>query len=385
MYSVKTPLGANSAGSNKNPFVETAVSFALAYASSSRDATSLALPVVLTILADDAYYSDSRTKKSPEDHFSNFGIPIETVHKTGLGSSAALVTSLVAATVLQVSPDSPLAMGLRQGSPPSVRKLHNLAQAAHCAAQGKVGSGFDVASAVYGSCKYRRFSPKILDGIGKPGDDGFGRQVAENVDETSSGIPTWDHEIDERVAVPKGIRMVMCDVDCGSQTPGMVKDVLKWRSSDPETADRLWAELQKHNDTLATELARLADGTREDYLTLRLCVEQIRRSIRLESKLANVPIEPPEQTALLDACSKVPGVIGGVVPGAGGYDAVVLLVEDDDEKVAGLAETLSEYKFSISGADFKGSSGKVSLLGVTGESEGLRVESGKSSIYSSWL
>ena len=39
-------------------------------------------------------------------------------------------------------------------------------------------------------------------------------------------------------------------------------------------------------------------------------------------------IEPPEQTALLDACISVAGVIGGGVPGAAGYDAVWLLVCD---------------------------------------------------------
>ena len=33
------------------------------------------------------------------------------------------------------------------------------------------------------------------------------------------------------------------------------------------------------------------------------------------SKLSSVPIEPEEQTRLLDACSALPGVIGGGVPG----------------------------------------------------------------------
>ncbi len=57
---------------------------------------------------------------------------------------------------------------------PAVRdKLHNLAQAAHCAAQGKVGSGFDVGAAVFGSCSYRRFSPSILEGLGDAGTPGF--------------------------------------------------------------------------------------------------------------------------------------------------------------------------------------------------------------------
>ena len=40
--------------------------------------------------------------------------------------------------------------------------LHALAQVCHCAAQGKVGSGFDVSAAVYGSHRYCRFSPALL-------------------------------------------------------------------------------------------------------------------------------------------------------------------------------------------------------------------------------
>lgn len=40
--------------------------------------------------------------------------------------------------------------------------VHNLAQLAHCAAQGKVGSGFDVSSAIWGSQLFRRFDPEVL-------------------------------------------------------------------------------------------------------------------------------------------------------------------------------------------------------------------------------
>ena len=40
--------------------------------------------------------------------------------------------------------------------------VHVIAQTAHCLAQGKVGSGFDVSSAVYGSHRYVRFSPEVI-------------------------------------------------------------------------------------------------------------------------------------------------------------------------------------------------------------------------------
>lgn len=40
--------------------------------------------------------------------------------------------------------------------------VHNVAQYVHCLAQGKVGSGFDVSSATFGSQLYTRFAPEVL-------------------------------------------------------------------------------------------------------------------------------------------------------------------------------------------------------------------------------
>ena len=46
-------------------------------------------------------------------------------------------------------------------------------------------------------------------------------------------------------------------------------------------------------------------------------IQRIRKYMREMSTLSGVPIEPEEQTRLLDACSALPGVIGGGVPGGG--------------------------------------------------------------------
>ena len=78
------------------------------------------------------------------------------MHKTGLGSSAALTTALVAALLVFLDiciPDNTYGR----------RIIHNLAQTCHCYAQGKIGSGFDVSSAVTAGHAYRRFSPGVLD------------------------------------------------------------------------------------------------------------------------------------------------------------------------------------------------------------------------------
>lgn len=97
----------------------------------------------------------------PCDHMP--GVDLDEVHKTGLGSSAALVTSLVGALLRYFLPASLMDEAHAYRGRCMGRDLvHALAQFCHCLAQGKIGSGFDVSSAVYGSQIYRRFQPEIL-------------------------------------------------------------------------------------------------------------------------------------------------------------------------------------------------------------------------------
>jgi phosphomevalonate kinase len=83
------------------------------------------------------------------------------VAKTGLGSSAAMTTAVVAALLHYLGVVDLSSLSKDEG-PVDVDMVHIIAQTAHCIAQWKVGSGFDVSSAVYGSHRYVRFSPDIL-------------------------------------------------------------------------------------------------------------------------------------------------------------------------------------------------------------------------------
>ena len=293
-------------------------------------------------------------------------MPITKAHKTGLGSSAALVTALTAAVLTHYIPKR-----VDLSTPEGKRRLHNLAQAAHCAAQGKVGSGFDVASAVFGSCLYRRFSPSILASHSEPGSAGFGASLRATVDEDGT---TWDTEVlKDAVKVPAGLRLVMCDVSCGSGTPGMVRKVLDWRKQEPADAERVWKDLQAANEALAKEMRALAEtssSAQPDYASLKACFKAIRKNIRAMGEKSGVPIEPPAQTELIDACEAVAGVVGGTVPGAGGYDAIALLIEDK-------ATVIDELRGLFKGWEFKGEvegGGKVSMLGVREEMQGVKLE-----------
>lgn len=309
-------------------------------------------------------------------------MPLHQAHKTGLGSSAALVTAFTTAVVAYYAP---LEVGNASAAQEKLR-IHNLAQAAHCAAQGKIGSGFDVAAAVYGSCIYRRFSPSTLEGLGDVGSKGFSTRLKLVIEDTDLS-KKWDTVIEKKVAatVPKGLRLVMCDVDCGSETVGMVKNVLSWRKTKPEESVLLWETLQKGNEDLALEFHNLASkstcGT-GDYDGLRTVIFTIRSLIREMSTKSGVPIEPEVQTKLIDACCRLPGVVAGVVPGAGGYDAVAFLVEDRSIVIDGLRKFLEHYR--VDAVQNHGDSiGRVRLLGVKQEDRGVKAES--LSVYEGWL
>ncbi|KAK4454461.1 ribosomal protein S5 domain 2-type protein [Podospora aff. communis PSN243] len=373
-----------------NPFVETTLNFALTFiARTSKHRPSHAVKSArLTILADNDYYSQPSSSPPPApksnnsspsstttppastlnalttSRFARFPVPLSGAHKTGLGSSAALVTALTAALLSHYLPPTLFDLTSSQGN----KTLHNLAQAAHCAAQGKVGSGFDVAAAVYGSSLYRRFSPSVLSSLPEAGAPGFAPALEKVVNDEDGTI--WDTEIrKDAVSLPDGMAVRMCDVDCGSQTVGMVKSVLAWRAKEEKSAGELWGELQGRNEHLAEVLR---GGRTEE---VRRAVKGVRELVRKMGRESGVPIEPESQTELLDALEGVEGVYGGVVPGAGGYDALALLVRDDKETERRVEEFVEAWSRE------KGS--RVRLLPVRGEMEGARRED--LGIYEGWI
>lgn len=198
----------------------------------------------------------------------------------------------------------------------------------------------------------------------------------------SSPEAAWDTEVrKDAVSLPRGVAMRMVDVECGSQTVGMVKAVNAWRAKDPEGSRALWDELQARNE----ELARVLSAQQSEEELNESLPKALRRSRELVKKMgeaSGVPIEPDSQTELLDALSSgVEGVYGGVVPGAGGFDALAILVRDDEEtakRVEGFLE-----KWEAARKEKEEAAAKVKLLGVRGELQGVRRE--ELNIFNGWL
>ncbi|CAM9794975.1 unnamed protein product [Ectocarpus sp. 6 AP-2014] len=324
------------------------------------------------------------------------------VAKTGMGSSAALVSSLVGALLSffgaarlpcfdgapDEGPTGAPACGSLSGTDAAVLGVnesldltHNLAQACHCVAQGKVGSGFDVSAAVYGTHTYTRFSPSELadalsagDAASADGSSSFSASPTpiERITACVQARGGWDAER-SKLRLPPCFRLLMGDVCGGSSTPSMVRKVQAWRAH-PSTADEakeLWSTLGSTNTVIAKTLNALAaraavvpggstggqsfeadakvlsalppskwaelagSGTLgadslQELLHLRTAFAKARQLLREMGEDAGVPIEPPVQTKLVNATSTLPGVLCAGVPGAGGVDAVFAIVVHPD-------------------------------------------------------
>uniref|UniRef100_A0A1D1XP46 phosphomevalonate kinase n=1 Tax=Anthurium amnicola TaxID=1678845 RepID=A0A1D1XP46_9ARAE len=281
-----------------NPFVEQAVQYAVAAAKvmhiekDKKDALNnqLLQGLDITILGCNDFYSYRNQIEArglplmPETlamlpPFSSITLNVEgpngtlsakackpEVAKTGLGSSAAMTTSVVAAVLhylgvvnLHTSTSNML---VDSASYSDLDLVHVIAQCAHCIAQGKIGSGFDVSTAVYGSQRYVRFSSTILSPVQVLGGNELQNVMADIMKEK------WDHERTQFSLPPLMVLQLGEPGTGGSSTPSMVGAVKRWQKSDPQKSLETWSRLAEANSMLETQfkiLSQLAEQRWEAY------------------------------------------------------------------------------------------------------------------------
>lgn len=102
---------------------------------------------------------------------------------------------------------------------------------------------------------------------------------------------------------------------------------------------------------------------------------ECRSHLRAMGQAAGVPIEPPEQTALCDATMQLPGVVAALVPGAGGYDAVVCVYLETPATKQAIGELWAKWSSSSSLSGVGGTNGKlICPLAVQATAQGIQVE-----------
>lgn len=340
---------------SKNPFLLATIDTIISYLAPDHHAD-----ISISIFSDPPYHSQHgatpRQGANGNNQFLFHDNAIKDVPKTGLGSSAGLVTVLTAALLAFYKPQIDLV------SNDGLQLVHNLAQISHCTAQGKIGSGFDVGAATYGSIIYQRFDPKIIADLIKFKENA--KTHKEYCIELQKIVNSkWDMAA-QKCDLPPQIRILMGDVNNGSETPKLVSKVNAWKAANPEQGQKLFETLNFYNTKLVSELLNMTKisvaqpnlykeliSFVDDYSLIQLkqlikisdasfvskfeplldiieSISAIRHNLRILSKEAEADIEPSDQTILLDNCFTLPGVLGGVVPGAGGYDAICLLCSE---------------------------------------------------------
>lgn len=210
------------------------------------------------------------------------------VSKTGLGSSAALTSSVVAALFhyarFQVFPHATKMLDTQDEN----EAIHRIAQSAHCVAQGKVGSGFDVYTACFGTCAYTRFAASKIEPLMKDKEQQDKLNAAEedpssktniisvNLDTLKNVVGNFRHsssisgndssaaaqqKADEwvpRAVIPGGgsfhglphdFKLLLADIHAGgTETPGMVQKIFAWKKTlDASDENNLWNRVAKAN------------------------------------------------------------------------------------------------------------------------------------------
>ena len=194
----------------------------------------LKLGISIEFTASDDFYSSDPNKCLLVD-----------VRKTGLGSSAAMIASLVSSLFLYFNI-------LSKDDIANKRLIHNVSQICHSIAQGKIGSGFDISAAVYGSHIYQRYSPSYIDQfLSNPMSDNWLKEFHK------IAFETWDCIV-ESFSLPPGLYIKLVDVNSGSYTPKLVSLVLEWKIRDPINSHRIMSQLAIKNLELKESFKELS-------------------------------------------------------------------------------------------------------------------------------
>ncbi len=236
------------------------------------------------------------------------------VSKSGLGSSAAVTVATVSAILN--------ACGAFISSEDRADTVHKLAQTAHSIATGKVGSGFDIAAASYGSSIYSRYSPDIVKNL---------PHEYSNEELTALIKKKWDYSI-ERFRLPDEFKLLFANFTGESMiTTAAIGSVSGFKAKEPEKYADLIKRINDENQKAVDAIKRFEAGDKDALGLFKEGFEEGRRLTKELGILSSVSIEPDDCTNLIEE-SKNNGAFLAKLPGAGGKDSIAALALSEAEK-----------------------------------------------------
>ncbi|MFH0970974.1 MAG: hypothetical protein V1835_00250 [Candidatus Micrarchaeota archaeon] len=251
--------------------------------------------------------------------------------KTGLGSSAAVTVAAVAA-ILGMH-------GINVEGEKGKIILHNLSQLSHSEAQGKVGSGFDIAAAVYGNIEYSRYSPEIIAKAQKKKGAEFAKLIEKN----------WGYTI-EPVSLPKYFIPVLAFTNVSASTSEMVKKVMELKKKEKRTYSEMIHEINDANVEAIGSLSQIPANKIIALQQFKTHFDDARLLTKKLGELAGAQIESSNLTKLIQV-SLSKGAHVCRLPGAGGGDSVAAICLNEND-AARLNKLWKSLKLKILDAKF---------------------------------
>jgi len=227
--------------------------------------------------------------------------------KSGLGASAAVVCATIAALFNF--------FGLKRDK----EKILKLSHFAHFQAQGKIGSGFDISSALLGSQEYVRFSPSFFE------------KIKNKFDLLKLLEKKWDFKI-KKIDFPKNFFILFGNFkNLSTSSAEMVRKVIVFKEKKPMLYQKIISDLNRANLKTIKSLEKLkfyySKDEKKYQKELFIFKKNFKEAEKIKKKLgqkSGVEIEPKELSCLIKKSEKE-GAFLATLPGAGGWDGICAL------------------------------------------------------------
>ncbi|GEM_PF-291328 len=252
--------------------------------------------------------------------------------KIGFGSSAAAVVAIIGA-VLKLH-------GVGIETLQEKKNLFKLGIIAHYYAQGKIGSGFDVAASTFGGAlAYKRF------------DSGWLEKELRHKSVVQIIEYRWPHFEAHHVNVPEECELLVGFTGKSASTTELVKKVQQFKQKKPGQYRAIIEGIKKTTNKIVVALEM------GSHLQILKLIGENRTLLKALSDASGAGLETPEHTAMIESAAKFGAA--AKFSGAGGGDCGIGICFD--------AKTARKVK-----AGWKG--GGIAIIDVEISQDGAKVE-----------
>ena len=203
--------------------------------------------------------------------------------------------------------------------------IHLLSQITNIIAQNKIGSGFDISTAVYGSQLFQKL-PETL--INENFLSNFSKMTNFQMinKELEPIIRVFQEYEKNLIKIPKtDKKFVLIDFTVGSDTRILVSKVKEYLKENDEFVNKFYEKSNEMSEILHQYILK-----NDNFDKINEKCKNYREILKELGVRSKVEIEPDVITLIIDFLQSIENnILYCVCPGAGGYDAACCLIKQD--------------------------------------------------------